>query len=89
MGRRGPKAGTKYRKRVWIAPAVEIGSDRELVAAQRFNERLINWAFELERREGFPINALQSDLVERMLEVLGAMQGSVTEGIADYIFRDE
>lgn len=89
MGKRGPKVGTKYRKRVWIAPAVSIESDRELVAAQRFNERLINWTFELEQRKGFPLNAMQSDLLERMLEVIGAMQGSVTEGIADYIFRDE
>ncbi|GAB4457807.1 MAG: hypothetical protein OHK0029_18180 [Armatimonadaceae bacterium] len=88
MGKRGPKAGTKYRKRIAIPRPLPVGTDHQLVLAQHFNDRLYEWMRELEQCERFPLNALEPVVLERVLEATAALQGAVVQGIANYLVEE-
>jgi hypothetical protein len=88
MGKRGPKPGAKYHKRVRVTRTLSVASERQLVAAQRFNDRLDRWMVELERADQFPLSELEPVLRERFLEAAGQLQGVVIEGIYRYISQE-
>jgi len=89
MGKRAPQPGAKYRKRATIGRALPVASDRQLVAAQHFNDRVQNWLAELEQCNRFPLNSVEPLVVERVIEATSLLQGVVIEGIADYLLREE
>jgi hypothetical protein len=87
MGKRGPRAGTKYRKRVIVARRIAVESDRQLVQAQSFNERLDELLGELERRETYPVSELEPDVIEQVVEAAALLQEAIVEGIEVYSVR--
>ena len=87
MGKRGPRIGSKYRRRIVVAPRIAIESDRQLVEAQNFNERLDKFLSELELRETYPVNALEPDIIEQVVAVTAILQEAIVEGIEVYSVR--
>lgn len=83
MGVRGPKPGTKYHKRVTIAPPVPIRSDGQLREAQRFNDHIENVMERLEENR-FPFDHLNPRLISRFREYTEAIQDAVLAGIEHY-----
>ena len=60
MGKRGPRRGMTYKKRILIPCLVRVGSDRQLRQAQTFNERLDALLAEWETAEIYPLNAVEN-----------------------------
>jgi hypothetical protein len=87
MGKRGPRPGTKYRRRIVVAPRIPIETDRQLVQAQSFNERLDQLMGELERRETYPVNVLEKEIIEQVVEAAALLQEAIIEGIESYSLR--
>ena len=87
MGKRGPRIGSKYRRRIVVAPRIAIESDRQLVQAQNFNERLERFLSELELRETYPVSALEPGVIEQVVAAAAVLQEAIVEGIEIYSVR--
>ena len=83
MGKRGPKAGVKYGKRVMTAAPIAVLSDRELVAAQHFNDHLDRFLETVEAKN-YPVPAVESAVVEQLIHAAEAMQEAIIGGIEAY-----
>ncbi|MEI6431635.1 MAG: hypothetical protein WCP07_05605 [bacterium] len=84
MGKRGPRHGATYRKRILTPCMVHIGTERQLRQAQRFNERLDTLLAEWEAAEAYPLNELETSLREQAIEVVALMQSAICDGILHY-----
>jgi hypothetical protein len=82
-GKRGPKPGTKYGKRVAMPRAVPISNDGQLVAAQRFNEHLDAVLGQIDMHI-FPVGRIDRVLIERLYDTAEQVQSAVVEGIVEY-----
>jgi hypothetical protein len=87
MGKRGPQPGTKYRKRALTTPRVAISTDAQLVAAQRFNERL-DAVLDYVDNHLYPVNKVDARLIARLQGAAEVIQGAVCEGISAYYEAD-
>jgi len=87
MGKRGPQPGTKYRKRsvVRVRP-IQIQNDRQLVAAQHFNDDLedVMTRIDLNIYPAYGPFGLPSPLLSRLRASVEAAQQSVIDGILGY-----
>lgn len=86
MKKRGPKPGTKYKKRITVPRVVRIVSDGQLVAAQRFNEQLDAVLGQIDNHI-FPADHIDPVLIERLYDSAELVQSAVVDGIVDYHVR--
>ena len=85
MGKRGPRTGMKYRKRILIPCILPVTTDRQLRQAQSFNDRLDAILAEWESANAYPMNALESSLREQAVDAVALLQHSIIEGISGYM----
>ncbi len=86
MGKRGPKAGAKYEKRVYVARSLPVISDCQLLAAQNFNERLDGVLAAFDRRV-YPAGALEPTVTRRFVDAAELLQSAIIGGIEEYETR--
>jgi hypothetical protein len=88
MGQRGPRVGSKYRtRRVLVPKELKVRNDRDLVAAQKFNEWIDSVLTRMDASERYPLSELQPALVAQFVEAAEVLQGSIIEGIEAYSRR--
>ena len=87
MGKRGPKPGAIYRPRILIAPRLRVESDRQLLAAQHFNDRLDRLIGEIDGGD-YPATHVDVRLRRRLMEDLETIQGAIIDGIESYLVRE-
>jgi hypothetical protein len=87
MGQRGPRAGAKYRKRVLVPRELKVSTDRQLVAAQHFNDWIESVLDQMDKSERYPLSGLEPAVVAQFIEAAEVMQGSIIEGIESYSRR--
>ena len=85
-GKRGPKPGTVYQRRVVIAGRLRIDTDGQLVAAQHFNDRLDRLMADIDCRD-YPAAEMDESVIRRLMQELEVVQGAVIEGIEAYLRR--
>jgi hypothetical protein len=88
MGKRGPKPGTTYNDGPTVRHALRVESDKQLVAAQHFNDRLERLLVELDSPI-YPTPQIELRLVRRLIQTLEAVQGVVIDGISDYMLEED
>lgn len=88
MGKRGPKQGTTYNTRPTAAHSVRVESDKELVAAQHFIERIERLLMEIDGHH-YPASQIDGRLVRHLVQALEAVQGAVIDGISDYLLEED
>lgn len=87
MGTRGPRPGTKYQRRIRMARALPIHTDRQLTQAQRFNEYVDAFLTELEDGSRFPLSEIEPKLVGEAIQYAVLIQEAVIGGIEAYSAR--
>lgn len=88
MGKRGPKPGTTYNTRPTAAHALRVESDKQLVTAQHFSERIERLLTEIDGHH-YPASQIDLRLVCRLVQTLEALQSAVIDGIADYMLEED
>ena len=84
MGKRGPASGTKYVRRPVVAEKIVVVSQRELLEAQHFSERLDAVLQQIDRGD-FPAELLTPRVRERLRVSAEAVQHSVIAGIERFL----
>lgn len=88
MGKRGPKPGTTYNTRPTATHSLRVESDKQLVTAQHFSERIERLLTEIDGHH-YPASQIDVRLVRRLIQTLEAVQSAVIDGIADYMLEED
>ncbi|MBC8104179.1 MAG: hypothetical protein H7Z41_16515 [Cytophagales bacterium] len=88
MGKRGPKPGTTYNMNPVAMQSLRVESDKELVAAQHFSDRIERLIAEMDGHT-YPASRMDTRLKRRLMQTLEAVQAAVIDGIADYLLAED
>lgn len=88
MGKRGPKPGTTYNTNPTAAHPLRVESDKQLVTAQHFSDRIERLLSEIDGLL-YPASQIDIRLVRRLIQTLEAVQSAVIDGIADYMLEGD
>lgn len=86
MGKRGPKPGATYRKGIDFTGRLRIQTDKQLVAAQHFNDRLDRLMADIDGHV-YPTAQIDGRAVRQLLRDMERVQNTIIGAIEEYLNR--